>query len=133
MRVINVDTASTAQDQPSKADNVCTTTLIQTETELDALEHAWDGLECRIMSQPRQRGFLAAVDDLVNKNSAARDAPSFVPSTVESFSDVMLRLLHAAERGRVRRILALVNQRSLWRENIKGISGIEGVRRYAAV
>jgi hydroxymethylpyrimidine pyrophosphatase-like HAD family hydrolase/hypoxanthine phosphoribosyltransferase len=69
--------------------------------------------QCRIMSQPRQRGLLAAVDDLVDMHSGTRDAASLVPSTVRTFSDLMLRLLHAAEEPRVRRVLALLNQHSL--------------------
>jgi hydroxymethylpyrimidine pyrophosphatase-like HAD family hydrolase/hypoxanthine phosphoribosyltransferase len=69
--------------------------------------------KCRIMPQPRQRGLLAAVHDLVGTNSGAHDGASFVPDTIESFSDLMLRLLHAAEGSRTRRILALFNRRSL--------------------
>jgi hydroxymethylpyrimidine pyrophosphatase-like HAD family hydrolase len=69
--------------------------------------------KCRIMSQPRQRGLLAAVHDLVGTNSGAHDGASLVPNTIESFSDLMLRLLHAAEGSRICRILTLFNRRSL--------------------
>jgi CelD/BcsL family acetyltransferase involved in cellulose biosynthesis len=44
---IGVHTVPTPVSCPSKADRVCTTTLVQTEAELDALEHDWNQLVCQ--------------------------------------------------------------------------------------
>ena len=41
---VDVHTAPTPVSLSSKADRACTTTLVQTETELDALENAWNEL-----------------------------------------------------------------------------------------
>ena len=69
---------------------------------------------CRIMALPRQLGLLAAVRDLLGR-SAAGDGATGLPTRVclEPYDDPVVGVLRAADRTRLRALLAACDWRSL--------------------
>jgi len=69
----------------------------------------------RITAQPKQRGFLEAVQDLLRQRGASvRDVPSArQPQRIETVADLVVTLLHVAERSPLSQLLATCTRRRL--------------------